>query len=114
LEKAAGLTGTKETGVKQLFHSLKKFASLPEYVQLWSGHGAGSACGKALGAVPSSTIGYEKISIWAFQYGEDEKGFTDYLLADQPEPPKYFAMMKQLNKVSRTLLIEVPKHPKLS
>lgn len=114
LEKAAGLTGTKETGVKQLFQSLKKFASLPEYVQLWSGHGAGSACGKALGAVPSSTIGYEKIRNWAFQYGEDEKGFTDYLLADQPEPPKYFAMMKQLNKVSRTLLIEVPKHPKLS
>src|SRR5690606_21627093 len=41
-------------------------------------------------------------------------GFTDYLLADQPEPPKYFAMMKHLNKVPRTLLVEVPKHPKLS
>ncbi|MFC4685862.1 rhodanese-like domain-containing protein [Epilithonimonas pallida] len=114
LEKAAGLIGTKEAGAKQMFQSLKKFAALPEYVQVWSAHGAGSACGKALGAVHSSTVGYEKIRNWAFQYGEDEKGFTDYLLADQPEPPKYFAMMKHLNKVNRPLLVAVPKHPKLS
>lgn len=114
LEKAAGLIGTKEAGAKQMFQSLKKFAKLPEYVQVWSAHGAGSACGKALGAVHSSTVGYEKIRNWAFQYGEDEKGFTDYLLADQPEPPKYFAMMKHLNKVNRPLLVAVPKHPKLS
>jgi len=114
LEKAAGLAGTKEAGAKQMFQSLKKFEALPEYIQVWSAHGAGSACGKALGAVHSSTVGYEKIRNWAFQYGNDEKGFTDYLLADQPEPPKYFAMMKHLNKVNRTLLVEVPKHVKLS
>lgn len=114
LEKAAGLIGTKEAGASQMFQSLKKFADLPEYVQVWSAHGAGSACGKALGAVHSSTVGYEKIRNWAFQYGEDEKGFTGYLLADQPEPPKYFAMMKHLNKVNRPLLVEVPKHPKLT
>lgn len=114
LEKAAGLIGTKETGAKQMFQSIKKFAALPEYVQVWSAHGAGSACGKSLGAVHSSTVGYEKIRNWAFQYGDDEKGFTDYLLADQPEPPKYFAMMKYLNKMNRPLLIEVPKHPKLT
>lgn len=113
LEKAAGFAGTKEAGAKQMFQSLKKFAGLPEYVQVWSAHGAGSACGKALGAVPSSTVGYEKIRNWAFQYGGDEKGFIDNLLANQPEPPKYFAMMKHLNKVDRQLLIEVPKHPKL-
>ncbi|WP_134092100.1 rhodanese-like domain-containing protein [Olivibacter sp. XZL3] len=114
LEKAAGLIGTKEAGAKQMFQSLKKFAALPEYVQVWSAHGAGSACGKALGAVHSSTVGYEKIRNWAFHYGEDEQAFTDYLLADQPEPPKYFAMMKHLNKVNRPLLVEVPKHPRLS
>jgi len=114
LEKAAGILGTKEIGVQQMFQSLKKFAALPEYLQVWSAHGAGSACGKALGAVPSSTVGYEKIRNWAFQYGEDEKGFTDYLFTDQPEPPRYFAMMKHLNKVNRPLLIEIPKHPKLS
>lgn len=113
LEKAAGLIGTKEAGAKQMFRSLEKFAALPDYVQVWSAHGAGSACGKALGAVASSTVGYEKIRNWAFQYGEDEQSFVNYLLADQPEPPKYFAMMKHLNKVDRPLLIEVPKHPEL-
>ena len=114
LEKAAGLIGTKELGAKQMFHSLTRFTALPDYVQVWSAHGAGSACGKALGAVHSSTVGYEKIRNWAFQYGEDEAGFTSYLLADQPEPPKYFAMMKHLNKVNRPLLVEVPKHQKLT
>lgn len=114
LEKAAGLAGTKEVGVKQTFQSLKKFATLPEYVQVWPGHGAGSACGKELGAVPSSTVGYEKKRNWAFRYNNDEQGFADYLLSDQPEPPRYFAMMKHQNKVDRPLLIAVPKHPKLS
>lgn len=32
LEKAAGLIGTKEIGAKQMFQSLKKFETLPDYV----------------------------------------------------------------------------------
>ncbi len=114
LEKAAGIKGTMNAGAKQMFNSIKKFSGLPDYIQVWPGHGAGSACGKALGAVPSSTVGYEKIRNWALQYGEDEAGFVKYLLEDQPEPPKYFAMMKKLNKISRPLLPEVPKLKKLS
>lgn len=114
LEKAAGLKGTQETGAKQMFRSIKRFSELPDYIQVWPGHGAGSACGKALGAVPSSTVGYEKIRNWALQYGDDEKGFVKFLLEGQPEPPKYFAMMKKLNKVVRPLLTEVPKPEKLS
>ena len=113
LERTAGLAGTKEAGAKQMFQSLKKITALPEYVQVWSAHGAGSACGKALGAVHSSTVGYEKIRNWAFQH-DDEQAFTDELLSDQPEPPKYFAMMKQLNKVDRQLLVEIPKYTELS
>src|SRR5690554_4634429 len=114
LEKAAGLVGTQEKGAKQIYESIQRFAELPEYVQVWPAHGAGSACGKALGAVPSTTVGYEKIRNWAFQYEDDEAGFVKYLLEGQPEPPKYFAMMKHLNKVNRPLLVEVPKHPKLT
>jgi hydroxyacylglutathione hydrolase len=114
LEKAAGIMGTRVKGARQMYESIKRFAALPAYVQVWPGHGAGSACGKALGAVPSSTVGYELIRNWAFQYEADEQGFVDFLLEGQPEPPKYFAMMKHLNKVKRPLLIEVPKHPKLS
>jgi hydroxyacylglutathione hydrolase len=36
------------------------------------------------------------------------------LLEDQPEPPKYFAMMKKLNKVDRPLLTSVPTLKELS
>lgn len=114
LEKAAGMVGTQDKGAKQMYQSIKKFNALADYIQVWPGHGAGSACGKALGAVPSTTVGYEKARNWAFQYPTDETGFTEYLLADQPEPPKYFAMMKKLNKVDRPLLTEVPKLKKLS
>ena len=114
LEKAAGLKGTQDVGAREMYKSIQRFAGLPDYVQVWPGHGAGSACGKALGAVPSSTVGYEKIRNWALGYGDDEKGFVKYLLEDQPEPPRYFAMMKKLNKVDRPLLTEVPRPRKLS
>lgn len=114
LEKAAGMKGTQDIGAKQMYESIKKFEALPDYIQVWPGHGAGSACGKALGSVPSSTVGYEKLRNWAFHFENDAKGFTDYLLEDQPEPPKYFAMMKKLNKVDRPLLTEVPKLKLLS
>jgi len=114
LEKAAGIKGTQDLGALQMYDSIKKFDALPDYIQVWPGHGAGSACGKALGAVPSTTVGYEKIRNWALQYKSNQAGFVDYLLTDQPEPPKYFAMMKKLNKVDRPLLTEVPKLKQLS
>jgi hydroxyacylglutathione hydrolase len=114
LEKAAGIVGTKEAGAIQMYRSIQKFEALPDHLQVWPGHGAGSACGKALGAVPSSTVGYEKIRNWAFHYENNQDGFVKYLLADQPEPPKYFAMMKHLNKVDRPLLTSVPTQKKLN
>lgn len=114
LEKAAGIKGTQEKGAQQMYLSIKEIDSIPDFVQIWPGHGAGSACGKALGAVPSSTVGYEKIRNWAFQYKNDESGFVNYLLEGQPEPPRYFATMKHLNKVQRPLLVQVPQHVMLS
>ncbi|GAB1441305.1 MBL fold hydrolase [Ignavibacteriales bacterium] len=112
LEKAAGIIGTKEVGAHQMFNSLKKFKALPDHIQVWPAHGAGSACGKALGAVPSSTVGYEKLVNWALQIDDEEK-FVTALLEGQPEPPKYFAMMKRLNKTTRPLLTKVPQPQKL-
>lgn len=105
LEKAAGIAGTAHAGAKQMFQSLKKFKSLPDYLQVWPAHGAGSACGKALGAVPVTTVGYEKRNNWALQV-EDEEEFVKMLLSGQPEPPKYFAMMKRLNKEGPDLVKE--------
>lgn len=109
LEKAAGIEGTMLEGAKQMFQSLKRFKSLPDHIQVWPAHGAGSACGKALGAVPSSTIGYEKLSNWALKI-ESEETFIKTLLEGQPEPPKYFAMMKKLNKDGPKILGSL-QHP---
>jgi hydroxyacylglutathione hydrolase len=114
LEQAAGIKGTQDIGAAQMYDSLKSFAKLQEYIQVWPGHGAGSACGKALGAVPMTTVGYEKIRNWALNLLDDKAAFSKELLADQPEPPKYFAMMKKLNKVDRKLLTQVPKIKNLS
>ena len=102
LEKAAGIEGTMEAGARQLWTSLERFRQLPDHVQVWPAHGAGSACGKSLGAVPSSTIGYEKATNWAFG-AEGEDAFVQSILSGQPEPPTYFARMKHLNKVDRPL-----------
>lgn len=113
LEKAAGISGTMEKGAKDLFNSLKRFKELPDYVQVLPGHGAGSACGKALGSIPVSTVGYEKLSNLAFKY-TDEKEFVNYLLDGQPEPPKYFAMMKKLNKIGPDFVNEKPSPKNLS
>jgi hydroxyacylglutathione hydrolase len=97
LERAAGHANTMEVGGRALFRSLARFRALPDHVQVWPGHGAGSACGKALGAVASSTVGYEKLSNWALAtMSEDE--FVHSVLEGQPEPPSYFAQMKSINK----------------
>lgn len=114
LEQAAGMKGTQEKGAHDLFDSLQDFVKMQDYILLWPAHGAGSACGKSLGAVNMSTIGYEKIRNWALQLLNDKAAFTEELLADQPEPPRYFAMMKKLNKVDRKLLTEVPEIKNLS
>jgi hydroxyacylglutathione hydrolase len=103
LEKAAGVAGAAEVGARQMFHSLQRFKTLPDFLQVWPAHGAGSACGKALGAVPSSTVGYEKLFNAALSY-TDEDIFVKALLAGQPEPPKYFAQVKRLNKVGPPVL----------
>ncbi len=107
LEKAVGLQGSADEGARQMFASLKRFKELPDYLQLWPAHGAGSACGKALGAVPSSTVGYEKMFNWALAYDNEEE-FVNALLEGQPEAPKYFKYMKTSNKVGPNLLTELP------
>ena len=103
LERAAKMMGTMEAGARTLFRSLQRFKSLPDHLQIWPGHGAGSACGKALGAVPMTTIGYERLANWGLTI-TDEQEFVDAVLAGQPEPPKYFAEMKRINKVGPAIL----------
>lgn len=97
LERAAHVKGTMEAGAKTLYRSLAEFGRRPDWLQIWPGHGAGSACGKGISAIPQSTLGYERRFNWAFRE-QSEADFVKSVLAGQPDPPKYFAEMKRLNK----------------
>jgi hydroxyacylglutathione hydrolase len=113
LEKAAGITGTAETAARQQWASLGWFKTLGDHLQVWPGHGAGSACGKGLGAMPQSTIGYERHTNWALGV-LSEPEFVKQVLAGQPEPPRYFGRMKRVNRDGPPILGERPAPPRLS
>ena len=106
LESAAGQEGAMEPSARTLYASLRATANVPEHVQILPAHGAGSACGKALGAVPMSVIGYErKFNAPMREALEgDEEAFVSHILDGQPEPPKYFARMKRDNRAGPKLL----------
>ncbi|MEL7363816.1 MAG: MBL fold metallo-hydrolase, partial [Bacteroidota bacterium] len=115
LEQAAGMHGVQEDAARTLYHSLDTFRDWPGYAQIWPAHGAGSTCGKALGAVPQSTVGYEKLynaSLGAADAGEN--AFVDAILSGQPEPQMYFARMKRDNKRGVRVLGGLPQPQKLS
>ncbi len=103
LERAARYEGTMESSARTLWRSLQRFATLDDWLQIWPGHGAGSACGKGISAVPSSTLGYERRFNWAFGV-KTENEFVERVLAGQPEPPTYFATMKRVNKEGPRIL----------
>jgi hydroxyacylglutathione hydrolase len=110
-DEASGRIDTRFVGARQMFASLReRFLALPDHVQVWPGHGAGSACGKALGAVPSSSVGYERLFSWWAPYMErqDEEGFVKALLEGQPDAPAYFGRMKRQNKAGPILLGKRP------
>lgn len=103
LERAANIKGTMEKGARALWGSLQTFAAHDDWLQIWPGHGAGSACGKGISAIPSSTLGYERRFNWAFRVKTEDE-FVRSVLAGQPEPPKYFATMKTVNKEGPAIL----------
>lgn len=115
LESAVGRSGAMEPSARRLYASAKGVFELPEYLRIWPGHGAGSACGKALGAVPDTTVGYEtrhSPALAAVRSGED--AFVEYILDGQPEPPVYFARMKAQNRQGPPLLGDLPRPRRLA
>jgi hydroxyacylglutathione hydrolase len=108
LERAAAIKGTMESSARTLYRSLQTFAARPDWLQIWPGHGAGSACGKGLSAIPHSTVGYERRFNWAFDV-KDEAEFARLVLAGQPDPPKYFGAMKRINREGPGLLGGLPR-----
>ncbi|WP_210140979.1 persulfide dioxygenase-sulfurtransferase CstB, partial [Staphylococcus sp. GDX8P113P-2] len=112
LEKSVQMEGTTEIGAKQMYQSIEGVKNLPDYIQIWPGHGAGSPCGKALGAIPMSTLGYEKINNWAFNV-TDESKFVETLTSNQPAPPHHFAQMKKINQFGMKMYQPYNVYPSL-
>jgi glyoxylase-like metal-dependent hydrolase (beta-lactamase superfamily II) len=100
LERAAGQRARWTRGRARCTESLR---ALPRAARTTCSCGRpwrGSACGKALGAAPSSTVGYEKLAqLGARAHDEDE--FVAQVLGRPARAAAYFAHMKRLNKEAR-------------
>lgn len=65
-------------------------------MEIYPCHGAGSSCGKSIGDRTKSTIGNERIFNEALKE-RAEAEFVDWILSDMPEPPSYYARLKEVN-----------------
>jgi len=91
---------------KQLYRSLFAILhSLPDFVEIYPGHGGGSLCGKGIGLKPSSTLGYEKrCNPWLMP--QDYRKWHESLQMNASPIPDYFHRMKQLNVNGRASTVE--------
>ncbi|HSI90001.1 MAG TPA: MBL fold metallo-hydrolase, partial [Adhaeribacter sp.] len=97
-ENVGNLTAKRDDLARQMYHSTReKLMTLPDDVQVYPSHGAGSLCGKGLSSANVSTIGAEKMSNSALQEMTEEE-FVKFLTGDQPFVPKYFGYDVELNK----------------
>ena len=97
-----------EAARKELAHQLYQsvfgtLPPLPDYTEVFPGHGAGSLCGKAIGSRRSSTVGYERRFNPALRE-MPESQWTETLLKGMPLAPPYFRRMKKMNAEGPRLL----------
>lgn len=69
---------------------------LNDGILVYPGHGAGSLCGKSIGSVRVSTIGFERLNNPALTPRERE-AFVEYATSDLPEQPGNHKRIKQIN-----------------
>ena len=74
-------------GAEGLFYSLRRLAELPDDVEVFPGHVAGSLCGARLSPDHSSTVGRERYQNRALRIPELEEFVADALSKSQPRPP---------------------------
>ncbi|MGZ8697168.1 MAG: MBL fold metallo-hydrolase, partial [Gaiellaceae bacterium] len=88
--------GAKE-GAESLFHSLRRLLELPDGVEVFPGHVAGSLCGKGMSSKASSTIGFERRFNHALQFKEELEFVADSAASTAPKPPN-MARIVDLNR----------------
>ncbi len=93
----------------KLYHSLfDKILKLPDFCEVLPAHGAGSLCGRAMGAKWRSTIGYEKKYNTALQIKEKDK-FIKSLTEDMPPAPDHFSRCTEINRKGPALVSQLPR-----
>ena len=90
------LAGSAEEGARDLFHSVQRLKSLPDYLEVLPGAYSGSVCGRGLSGKPISTIGFEKRHNKAFSI-DNEAEFVRAMLVDVPPPPADAARLRAVN-----------------
>jgi glyoxylase-like metal-dependent hydrolase (beta-lactamase superfamily II) len=91
-----------------LYDSLhRKILKLPDNVQVYPAHGAGSMCGRNISADRSSTIGRERGSNYALRPMPREE-FVAMMTQDLPPRPEYFARDADVNRHGAPALDSLP------
>ena len=106
-----GLTPEHMAGL--LYDSLhRKLLALPDRVEVYPAHGAGSLCGKNISRETWSTIGEQRRTNHALQpMSRDE--FVRRMTADLPEQPRYFGMDVEINRRGAGPLADLDQAPRL-
>jgi glyoxylase-like metal-dependent hydrolase (beta-lactamase superfamily II)/rhodanese-related sulfurtransferase len=95
---ACGADATPDAMAGMLYESLHgKLMALPDAVEVYPAHGAGSLCGRNISKETSSTIGEQRRANWALQ-PMPRDAFVRALTADLPETPAYFALDAAINR----------------
>jgi len=90
-----------------LYDSLHgKLLKLGDNVLVYPAHGAGSLCGKNMRADRSSTIGTERLTNYALQFGTRDE-FITQLTSDLPARPEYFAKDAEINRTGAPALSDL-------
>ena len=92
----------------KLYHSLHdKILELPDYVEVYPAHGAGSLCGRAMGAKWRTTIGYERNFNSALKT-EGKSAFIKSLTENMPPAPDHFSRCSGINRGGPELIADLP------
>ncbi len=106
---------TPEQMARTMFRSLSdKLIGLPDSVEVWPAHGAGSACGKSLSDDRASTIGREKATNPALKLVVDgnEAEFVAYATEGLSLSPNYFSHDAESNRQGARTIEDVLSHAK--
>jgi hydroxyacylglutathione hydrolase len=100
--------GRAQELAETLYHSLHdKLMDLPDYCEVYPAHGAGSLCGRSMGAKWQTTIGYERAFNAALQIA-DKDAFVRSLTSDMPPAPDHFGRCSDINRSGPTLVSALP------